>query len=368
MVELSRAHDLVVYGATGFVGRLVARWLADRLPGDARWALAGRSPGRLAEVAAGLGRPVSLVTAASEDAPSIERLVSGARVVVSLAGPFHRYSDALARACARHGTHYTDITGEAPWIANLAASVGEEARRSGARVVPGCGFDSIPSDLGTFVLVDRLRAAGAEVRSVSASFKLWGGGLNGGTLATALLAAEAGGGRLMTRGGGWDPERRVWLAPFFMASINAAMVRRTLAAMGGGSVAYAEHVEARSRVEAWKVAATLSWADRWMRSARGRAVIRRFGPKPGEGPSPEAQARGGFRVRLIATTADGARHAGSFADRGDAGNVCTTRYVGSAALALLAGEGRVEGGVWTPAIAFGSSLVDRLRAEGTQIA
>lgn len=389
--------DVVVYGATGFTGRQLAHWLARHAPKDLRWALAARNAERLAAVAAEVGGVPTFV--ADTDAPErIDAFVAQARVVANTAGPFARHGDPVVAACVRHATHYCDITGETPWVRRLIDRWHVSAAAEGTRIVPFCGFDSIPSDLVTLALVDHLRQVhGTETRMVSASF-VGRGGFNGGTLASALGLAEAG--ELATVGDlrllnprthrsdatapcdpdptgvTWDADRKAWLAPFFMAPINTRVVRRSAALAElldgvsyGEGFRYREYFEQRRRLAAWSVAAGSAVFERVVKYRLGRAALRRLGPSPGEGPSEAVMDGGSMRVRAVAEGADGTRVLGRLAAKGDPGNRVTVNLLGTSAL-MLAGDvealpgGATRGGLLTPASALGLGLLPRLAALG----
>lgn len=386
--------DIVVYGATGFTGRQAAHYLADR--SDVRFAIAGRSADKLAALAAELGREVATIVADADDPATIDAMVRQARVVASFAGPFALYSDAVVAACAEHGVHYVDITGETVWARSLIERFDARAKQTGAKIVPFCGFDSVPSDLGAWAVVDWIRQTWNQpTRRISASFSGRMAGYNGGTIASALLAGERGQGgairdtTLLDPPGTqlqrwedrerttWDADRGRWLAPFVMARINSRIVRRSAAlyaAWGqpyGDSLVYDEALELRSRWKGVSMSLGLGAAEALMRTRPGRALVRRVMPDPGEGPSEEQMDRAFVRVRYIVEAADGRRALGTLSAQGDAGNRVTVRMACESALALLQPValpgGRERAGLLTPATTFGQVLLDRLRAVGTTL-
>lgn len=384
----TRSYDVVIYGATGFTGRQAAAYLAAHAPAGLRWAIAGRRREALEQVRASIGRDVPVIVADSETPRSVEEMVASTRVICTTAGPYNRYGEPVVSAAAVHGTHYTDITGETPWVRGLIDRYHAQAQASGARIVPFCGFDSVPSDLGTWMMVDAAqRTFGAGLVEVLASFSARGG-FNGGTIATALTMAETGLGkqigdrRLLCPGADvpaprdrrsvdWDPIRKRWLAPFMMSAINTRVVRRSTALYNAteapwGPLAYDEVMEMGSRAAGWGMALGLGAFDKLLRTSVGRGLIKRITPAPGEGPS-EAEMDGGYiRVRLTGRTADGRQLQGLIAGPGDPGNRATVRMLMESTLALAVDEARLAPrfGVITPAYAFGGLLVDRLRAAG----
>jgi short subunit dehydrogenase-like uncharacterized protein len=309
-------------------------------------------------------------------------MVKQTHVIATTAGPFARYGEPVVVACVENRTHYCDITGEAAWVRTLIDRFHERAAAEGTRIVPFCGFDSIPSDLGVWMLVDAFGPLG-EVRSAFSTK----GGFNGGTLASALDMADRGDLRVMSdirlldppgadlavwkpwRKVAWDEQLQRWLAPFVMADVNTRVVRRSaglLAARGKGygeSFRYTEAYETRSRAVALTVAGGTALAGGLLASRIGRRVARKVVPAPGEGPS-EAQMDGGFfRARFVSRTSDGRDVVGTVGDKGDPGNRATVKMLCESALAQAL-EPLDGGGVLTPASAFGSTLLNRLRAAG----
>lgn len=393
-----RDLDVVLYGATGFTGRQAARYLAAHAPPDLRWGLAARDEGKLQALsrdleAAGPSRPAALLRADAGDPASVKAMVERARVVASTAGPFARFSDAVVAACVEARTDYADITGETPWVRRLVDRHHARAVADGTRIVPLCGFDSIPSDLGTWMVVDWIRREWQQpTRRVSSAFRIGGGGLNGGTVASALTMAEQGearalanpvllvpppsrglvDGRRPRRSAGKDEGLQAWLAPFVMAPINQQVVLRSAAlwaergAPYGPAFGYDEGMELKRPVTAMAVAVGTRVGDRLLASKVGRGLLRRLAPAPGEGPSEEQMERGWFRVRLLGEAQDGRRALGEVSCQGDAGNRATVLMLCEAALALALDHERLPGGggLLTPSTAMGPVLLERLRAAG----
>lgn len=381
----TRPYQIVVYGATGFTGRQAAAYLAAHAPQGLRWAIAGRSLDKLQAVRDTLGRDVPILVADSSEPSSVDDMVAMTDVICTTAGPFARYGDPVVSAAVVHGTHYTDITGETPWVRSLIDRFHGAAAEKGTKIVPFCGFDSIPSDLGTYMLVQYAREQGlGPVTDVLATFSMRGG-INGGTIASALTMAETGAGRQIgdrrllcpgeevptapdRRSVTWDEDRKRWLIPFVMAAINTRVVRRSTALFNHtdtpyGALRYDEAMETSSRVGGTAMALGLGMVDQALRSPFGRSVVRRFTPPPGEGPS-EAEMDGGFfRVRLTGT-AGGKRISGMVSDKGDPGNRATVKMLMESTLALATETLPARGGVLTPSFAMGDALLRRLRAAG----
>jgi len=395
-----RKFDLVLYGATGFVGRqtvaYVAAYRRNHAPG-LRWALAGRSRDKLEQVRRAAGRgalEAAIVVADAHDGPALAALARNAHVVLSTAGPFDLFGGPLVAACVAQGTHYVDITGETPWVRGLIDQHHDKAAVDGTRIIPLCGFDSVPSDIGAWMLMQAMQERhGVPCVDIKAAFRMRGG-LNGGTLASALNAIGGEKARLLAdpfvlnpqpagldRQAHADPvlpyfdgDFQAWLAPFVMGPVNTRVVRRSAALLGyGGNFHYQEHQRVGSGLVAGAGALTLSAAMAASQAALGlapvRALARRFAPKPGEGPSQSAMDKGSFRCELVGRSADGKLVRGHVSDQGDPGNRATTKMVCEAALALVLDTqalpgGPAYGGVLTPASGLGGVLVQRLRRAG----
>ena len=406
-----RQFDVVLFGATGFVGRQTAAYFAghaDVKSSGLRWALAGRNQAKLEEVRKNTvgAKDAGVVVAAADDIAALNALAKNARVVLSTAGPFALYGEQLVAACVRHGTHYVDITGETPWVSGLIAQHHATAARQGTRIIPFCGFDSVPSDLGAFMLVKAMQASyGTPCVDVKAAFSLKGG-VNGGTLASLfnlMGSAQAAAMRnvFLLNPPGTQPAHiaahadpvlpvhdrqfNAWLGPFFMSVINTRVVRRSAALLGnsvgygegnGADFHYQEYLRVGRGLTAAAAASTLSGSmaisQLVMKLPTMRKLAAALAPKAGYGPSVASMDGGSFRCELVATNAAGNEMRGLIADQGDPGNRATTKMVCEAALCLalefdsLPG-GSTAGGVLTPATGLGNTLVQRLRRAGMQL-
>ncbi len=391
-----RRYDLVLMGASGFVGRQTVASIGAQTRGSGlRWAVAGRNRAKLEQVLRDAGADAAaagIVVADADDSRALNTLARNARVVLSTAGPFDLYGSKLVAACVRHGTHYVDITGETPWVHRMIAQHHAQAEAQGTFVIPCCGFDSVPSDLGAWMMVQAMRERhGAECVDVKAAFSMRGG-LNGGTLASALNMLGKGESERMadpfllnppgTRPADvqrhadpvlprLDPDLKAWLAPFVMGPVNTRVVRRSAALLDyGESFHYQEYLRVGAGTVAGMAAASVAGGMQASRAAMGFAVVRalaaRFAPKPGEGPSEATMDGGSFRCELVARSAKGHVLRGRIFDRGDPGNRATTRMVCAAALALVLERDRLgpNGGVLTPASGLGVVLLERLLAAG----
>jgi short subunit dehydrogenase-like uncharacterized protein len=396
------AHDLIVFGATSFVGQILARYLFAQFGAHdgLRWALAGRSAEKLHRLRGSLGPKAArlpIVLADAADAAALASLCGQTRAVVSTVGPYALYGEPLVKACVEAGTDYCDLTGEAQWIRRMIHAYEKAARRSGARIVHCCGFDSIPSDLGVHFLQREARLRyGVPCTAVKMRVKAMRGGFSGGTVASLMnVVREAAGNAELrrelanpyslcpegyapavrqpnVRSAQFDADFGAWIAPFVMSAINERIVQRSNALAGqayGADFAYGEAMLTgrglKGRLAAAGVTAGLAGfmvagavpPTRW---ALERFVL----PAPGEGPSAEAQKSGFFDLRFHGRTADGRVLRARVTGDRDPGYGSTAKMLGQAAACLaLDFEGRRrEGGFWTPATLFGDTLIARLTA------
>ena len=398
----NRPYDLVVYGATGFVGRQVVQYLSIHPNSEQlHWAVAGRSRQALDSVCQQIGGRAASVdrwVADSQDQAAVDRFVSQARVVISTAGPFAKYGTAVVDACVRFKTGYVDITGETPWVRELIDRYHPQAAADGTRIIPFCGFDSIPSDLGTYLIVQELKARGQSCSSVKAYFQAQGG-FNGGTLASGLnlydssQANQVGDPFLLNPDGfkpttgsidpafpEYDSDIEAWIGPFFMGAINTRVVRRSSALYAqwqnpyGPDFSYQEYIKVDEPL-GWLKAATmtagLGLIAGAMQVGPGRQLLSTLGPQPGEGPSAETMDQGWFRCELIGRSETESQVYGIISDHGDPGNRATVKFLCESALCLVLNAdelpGGQRGGILTPATALGETLARRLRSAGMKI-
>lgn len=401
-----RKYDVVLFGATGFTGRQTVEYFARHAPPALRWAIAARSRAKLELVRAEAGvesRAIDLIVADSRDQGSIDAMVSQTRVLLTTAGPFALYGTPVVDACVRFGTHYCDITGETPWIREMIDRYHARASADGTRIVTCCGFDSVPADIGTMLVVRALRESGTGTRDVRAYYR-GTGGFNGGTVASMANiyatqgSASSDGARLsdpflldppVEHSARQKTESRdvvapfedsrtgTWVGPFLMAVINTRIVRRSAAlaaergAPYGSDFVYQEYQRYGPPLAAAKaivVTAILGVVDAGFRTASGRRFFTTL-LAPGAGPSKETMDNGWFRTDLHATGEDGRTATCTIRHKGDPGNRATVRFLCESALALSV-EGvalPAGGGVLTPATALGDVLVRRLRAVGVEI-
>jgi short subunit dehydrogenase-like uncharacterized protein len=400
-----RDLDVVLYGATGFVGRLTARYLAQHAPEGARIALAGRSEPKLARVRGELGPRGAdwpLLVADSQDTAALAAIAQRARVVATTVGPYQKYGIPLVEACARAGTHYADLAGEILFMREAIDRFDAPARESGARVVHSCGFDSIPSDLGVLALHRAVQRDGAgELEDTTFVLERVAGGFSGGTLDSLRGQVDemqrdpskrkiAGDPYALSPDRAAEPdlgkERELqsvernpelgWLAPFVMAGINTRVVRRSNALQGhayGRRFRYREVMSAGSGplapVKAGAIVAALGGLVAGMSFPPARGLLDRMLPSPGEGPSEKTQRRGFYEIAIHTRTSSGRRYVSRVVQQGDPGYAATAVLLGESALCLALDADRLPegGGVLTPATAMGDVLMERLRVSGVTI-
>jgi short subunit dehydrogenase-like uncharacterized protein len=395
-------HDLVAFGATSFVGKILCRYLREEFgaQGEMKWAAAGRSKAKLEELRSSLGVEAGmlpLVVADTGDEASLRKLCASARVVVSTVGPYALFGEPLVKACAELGTDYCDLSGEVQWIRRMVQRYEATARKSGARIVHCCGFDSIPSDLGVhFLQRQAMKRLGAPCTRVKMRVKVMRGEFSGGTVASLMnVIKEAAADPALrkeladpyslcpagsapkvrqpnVRSAEFDVDFGTWVAPFVMSGINTRIVHRTNALSElayGADFTYDEAMimgrGLKGRFAAIAMAASLAGFMAAGAIRPARAVLERFVlPKPGEGPSPEAQRTGFFDLRFLGTTADGRQIRTKVTGDRDPGYGSTGKMLGQAAACLALDIDRIAtpGGFWTPARIFGDRLIQRLTA------
>jgi len=394
------SHDLIVFGATSFVGQILTRYLAEQFGthGPLKWAIAGRSEAKLAALRNSLGLAagkVPLVLADAADEAALQRLCRDTRVVISTVGPYALYGEPLVKVCAETGTDYCDLTGEVQWIRRMIQGYEASARKSGARIVHCCGFDSIPSDLGVHFLQQQARQRfGEPCTTVKMRVKGARGGFSGGTAASLInVVKEASANPALrkelanpysicpegyapavrqpnVKSAEYDADFGAWVAPFVMSAINTRIVQRSNALskqaygkdfrydeamlMGRGLKGRAAATGLALGLGGFMVASALP-PTRW---ALERFVL----PAPGEGPSADDQRNGFFDLRFLGTTADGRKLRVKVTGDRDPGYGSTAKMLGQAGacLALDFAESGRKGGFWTPATMFGDALIERL--------
>jgi short subunit dehydrogenase-like uncharacterized protein len=406
-VTATREYDIVLYGATGFVGKLTAAYLA-RAGGNARIALAGRSPDRLLAIRETLGESAQSWPVLQADASSpstLDAIAAQAQVVVTTVGPYSRYGLPLVAACAAAGTDYADLTGEPPFVRDSIDLYHKQALDTGARIVHACGFDSIPSDLTVYALHRRALEDGAgELLGTDFVVRSFAGGFSGGTVASMVEVLDSTSSDADVRrqfndpytlspDRGAEPElgaqpdlrrRRgrqiapeltgLWTAGFLMAPANTRIVRRSNALQDyayGRQFKYSEHMSVGSSAVAPVTSAVVNGignavsalGSRYFRLLPRRLVDRAL-PKSGTGPSEAVRERGFYKAETYTTTTSGARYVATIAQSGDPGYKATAVLLGESGLALALDRDSLSDlhGVLTPAAAIGDALLARFPA------
>ncbi|MGY3562808.1 short subunit dehydrogenase-like uncharacterized protein [Bradyrhizobium sp. USDA 4472] len=379
----SAKYDIVVYGATGFTGRLVAEYLAAHYKGDVslKWAMAGRSLDKLKSVRDAIGAPADtpLIVADASDAASLRAMAERTMSVITTVGPYQLYGEELLAACVATGTDYFDLCGEPIWMRQMIDKYEAAAKDSGARIVFSCGFDSVPFELGTFFVQEEAkRAFGAPAARVKGRVRDMRGTLSGGTAASAKATFDAVAkdislvailndpfaltpgftGPKQPRGNKplLEDDLQSWAAPFMMALINTRNVHRSNMLMGfpyGQDFVYDEMVLTgpgeKGEANAKRVMAAN--AEKTGPSA----------PKPGEGPTKEERENGLFNLLYVAIAPDGRMvRAGVTGDR-DPGYGSTSKMISECAICMLRDTTDVAAGFWTPGAAMQHKLIKRLR-------
>jgi short subunit dehydrogenase-like uncharacterized protein len=398
-----RELDVVVFGATGFVGRLLAEYLAEHAPAGVRIGLAGRSERKLAETRGLLPKAASgwpLLVADSGDPSSLARMAAATRVVATTVGPYRPRGINVVEACVAAGTAYCDLAGEPLFIRDSIDRFHDEAARKGVRIVHCCGFDSIPSDLGVMLLHQQVVADKAgDLEDTTLVVRALKGSLSGGTLASGMgqwdemranpasktivedpyalspdrtEEPDLGDERDLT-GARKDDDLGKWIGPFLMAGINTRVVRRSNALQSwayGRKFRYREVTDFGSSPAGAVMASGMGAGLAALQAGAGfgpaRALLNRVLPGPGEGPSEKARKAGFFKIDVHTRTSTGARYVARVEAQGDPGYAATAVILGQSALCLALDGDKLasRGGVLTPATAMGMTLVERLRAAG----
>lgn len=381
MPNTDKPFDIVVFGASGYTGRLVAEYLATEYGGtDLTWAMAGRSLDKLASIRTemGISDAVALLEVDVDNPASVSEMVDACRVVITTVGPYQLYGDELVKQCAERGTDYVDLTGEPSWMHETIARFSEAAKLSGARIVHSCGFDSIPFDLGVYLLQQHAIAkTGEPVATVKGRVRAMNGTFSGGTIASmraTMASAKANPAIIqvltnpfaLTEGFSgpeqpagmapqYDEELQSWSAPFIMAPINTKNIHRSnflMAHRYGENFRYDEMLLTGDGDQGKATAEYVAKDD----------SVAKSDLQPGEGPSKEERENGNYDAIFAGQACTGDLMISSVQGDRDPGYGSTSKMLAEAAMCLLHNPELASGGLWTPAAAMGDALIERLQA------
>lgn len=395
---MSKQYDIIVYGATSFVGQILTRYMAQHLADKSQtWAIAGRNLAKLQQVKKDSeAHDVDTIVADSSDSRSLEDMCKQAKVIISTVGPYALFGEPLIKACAESGTDYVDLTGEVQWIDRMLEKYEDKAKQSGARIVHCCGFDSIPSDMGAYFLQQQAQQKfGHYLPATKMAVNKIRGGASGGTIASAInLTKEAVQDPSLRKkllnpylicpqpqqhteknwdknSAFFDQDFNAWAAPFIMAGINTRVVFRSNALMDykyGKDYEYSEVMLTGNKAKSKRTAKGMSFGIKAFlvlaALAPTRWVLEKFIlPKPGEGPTPHEQENGFFDIRHFASNEQDEKMEIKVTGDKDPGYGSTAKMLSQAALCLALDVSAEEkaGGFWTPSSIFGDKLITRLK-------
>jgi len=381
MPNADKPFDIVVFGASGYTGRLVAEYLAAEYGGtDLTWAMAGRSLDKLTSVRTemGISDAVALLEVDADNPASVSEMVDACRVVITTVGPYQLYGDELVKQCAERGTDYVDLTGEPSWMHETIARFSEAAKLSGARIVHSCGFDSIPFDLGVYLLQQHaIEKTGEPIATVKGRVRAMNGTFSGGTIASmraTMASAKANPAIIqvltnpfaLTEGftgpeqpagmaPQYDEELQSWSAPFIMAPINTKNIHRSnflMAHRYGEDFRYDEMLLTGDGDQGKAAAEFVAKDD----------SVAKSDLQPGDGPSKEERENGNYDAIFAGQACTGDLMISSVQGDRDPGYGSTSKMLAEAAMCLLHNPELASGGLWTPAAALGDALIERLQA------
>jgi len=392
-----KEYDIIVWGASGFTGRLVVEYLVERYGSDKslKWAMAGRNESKLKEVRRLLNaESIPILNADSNDRSSLDELTKKAKVICTTVGPYAKYGSDLVAACVENGIHYCDLSGEVQWIRRMIDKHHESAKTNKTKIVHCCGFDSIPSDMGVYFLQkESKQRLGEYAEQITFYVKAMSGTFSGGTVASlqnVFTEAEKdksvleilqdpyglnpdgereGQDTLDITKAEYDPDVGAWVAPFVMAGINTRVVRRSHALAGcpyGKDFRYEEVVLAgkgwKGKLKAQGGALTMAMAQAMKPGTIMKKIGDRFLPKPGEGPSKKQREAGFFNIMLLGKLRDGKEIKVKVTGDRDPGYGSTSKMLAETAICLASDEKHLPRtyGVLTPSIAMSLTLLNRL--------
>ncbi len=395
-----RRYDIVVWGATGFTGKWVAKHLYDHYSSSGlKWAIAGRNSEKLNTVRDFIGDSKATIdglVADSNDDTSLTDMVASTKVVISTVGPYAYYGSLLVKLCAEQGVHYVDLTGEVPWMREMIDTYQDTARHSGAKIVHSCGFDSVPSDMGTYYTQQQAQQRiGKPLNSLRYQLIKAKGGISGGTIASMMNIVELAVKdksirKLLANPYSLNPDPTFkgpdkgdqmsakfskvlekWTAPFVMAGINTRIVRRSNALMDfayGKDFRYSEVMVTGKGTSGYVAAKALSGGIKTIMltsiTGLGRKFLGLFLPAQGEGPKVDPENPGFYHIQFNGETADGQGFVTKLVGDGDPGYGSTSKMLAESAVCLALDELKTDGGFWTPASALGDAYLERLKDKG----
>ncbi len=375
-----REFDVIVFGASGYTGKLVAEYMGKEYGNDKsiRWAIAGRNKDKLSSVKKdlNLNERVSIIEVDSTNKDSLDSMTSSAKCILTTVGPYQLYGSSLVQSCSENGTDYVDLTGEPGWMYEMINAHQDTAKKSGARIVFSCGFDSIPFDLGVYFVQQAAQEKyGKPAKHVRGRVKAMNGEFSGGTIASlgatmatlkekpeliqvlsnpfSLTEGFEGPAQLDDSKVLLDEKLNMWVTPFVMAPINTKNIHRSNALLGhayGEDFCYDEMMIAGEGEEGKQIADAMNSSN-----PMGGDNL----PQPGEGPSKESREQGSYDVLFFADFDEGSIEARVTGDM-DPGYGSTSKMIAESALCLVQDCEDLSGGMYTPAPAMGDKLIKRL--------
>ena len=383
---MDKKFDIIIYGATGFTGSLGAKYM-DKYSNEFKWAIAGRDSNKLEKLQNEIPGKPEIVIADANDEQALLKLTASTKVVASYAGPFNKYSNLLVKACVETGTHYVDITGEAIWVRDLIDNYHQHCIDNKIKIIPACGYDSIPSDLGTYFTAKQVNE---PLKSIFAYHNM-SGGVSGGTIESAFTMRDfkskhkMGHPFLLNPEGSYSKNQKLlskdyfsikknkklnkWVIPFVMAITNTRPVRRSAALMEAKQQSYGPDFVYNEfqMVNKYSVAliTTVSLAVLGMIIVSPfRNFLRKFFPKPGTGPNEKTRNNGWYEALFVAKTTKNQEYVYRMYGKGDPGYKSTSMFLVESAISLLNNSDIGEYGVLTPATGLGDDLIIRLKDQG----
>ena len=388
---IEKKLDIVVYGATGFTGSLCVKYLKENYP-SIQIAIGGRNQKKLQSVLDKYSLDCKIFIADGDDSAALDKITRATKVVLSTAGPFHRYGSKMVASCVKNSTHYVDITGENFWVREMIAKHHEEAKQKGLRIIPACGYDSIPSDLGAFFAA---KSFGSPIKSIFA-YHTWKGEASGGTIETMFAIRDLKLDRSAFGAFALNPKNSItetqkkltsdkvsveknktlkaWTGPFVMAMANTRVVRRGAALLAeenngyGKDFVYKESAYYSKKRSAY-ITTFMLYVIMGVVVTPLRKIVRPLLKQPGQGPSQKVMDGGFFKCKFLVTGEDGSEKIYSMKGSGDPGYKVTSKFVCESALSLLGDQknlpgGSDYGGILTSSSGLGHVLVDRLKNVG----